>query len=442
MRVVRAAGRHGGTLEPRPRSVYNAHKNVPSRKEKSMKRVLAAAAALLAISLSASALTITFPKIDRKPKAADFNAYFKPRTSIPHYDPTSTQGSQVDLRSTDLSAADALSSLSDLLFADFDDDTIWPKPDKMPKGFDPAAIMELGKDPGLGVRTLHAQGITGKNVGIAIIDQPLLTDHVEYATQLRLYEEQYIQPGTESQMHGPAVASIAVGKTVGVAPEADLYYIAGWPGTWDGRGGFAYDFSNTAQSIRRIMEINASLPRDRKIRVISISVGWSNSQKGYADVMAAVAEAKKAGLLVVSSSLQATFGLAFDALGRAPMADPNAFESYEPGLWLAAGFFSREPTTRYRSSDLLWIPMDSRTTASPTGSSKYVFYRAGGWSWSIPYIAGLYALACQVDPSVTPDSFWKKAMETGRTIQVAHEGKSYPLGPIVDPVSLMRSLGK
>ena len=27
-------------------------------------------------------------------------------------------------------------------------------------------------------------------------------------------------------MHGPAVASIAVGKTVGVAPEADLYYIS------------------------------------------------------------------------------------------------------------------------------------------------------------------------------------------------------------------------
>ena len=29
----------------------------------------------------------------------------------------------------------------------------------------------------------------------------------------------------DAQMHGPAVSSIAVGKTVGVAPEADLYYI-------------------------------------------------------------------------------------------------------------------------------------------------------------------------------------------------------------------------
>ena len=31
-------------------------------------------------------------------------------------------------------------------------------------------------------------------------------------------------------------------------------------------------------------------------------------------------------------------------------------------------------------------------------SNEYVFYREGGWSWSIPYIAGVYALAAQVKP--------------------------------------------
>jgi hypothetical protein len=84
--------------------------------------------------------------------------------------------------------------------------------------------------------------------------------------------------------------------------------------------------------------------------------------------------------------------------------------------------------------------MDSRTTASPTGASDYVFYREGGWSWSIPYIAGAYALACQVDPKITPDRFYQTAMATGRTVQMAHSGKTYSLGPILDPVALIDAI--
>jgi hypothetical protein len=31
-------------------------------------------------------------------------------------------------------------------------------------------IMEEGKNPGLGIRSLHSQGITGKGISVAIID--------------------------------------------------------------------------------------------------------------------------------------------------------------------------------------------------------------------------------------------------------------------------------
>jgi hypothetical protein len=86
--------------------------------------------------------------------------------------------------------------------------------------------------------------------------------------------------------------------------------------------------------------------------------------------------------------------------------------------------------------------MDSRTTASPTGNTEYVFYREGGWSWSIPYIAGVYVLACQADPEITPDRFWQTAMKTGRTVSIQHEGKTYSLGPIIDPVALIDAIRK
>ncbi len=359
-------------------------------------------------------------------------------TSVPTYDSDSDQMWQMDLRSFDLSQLDLTNSLNDLMYADFDDQTKWPAADKMPQDFDWQRIMELGKNPGLGIRRLHEQGITGRGVGIGIIDLTLLVDHQEYAGQLRLYEEASdIQGGwLQTQMHGPAVASIAVGKTTGVAPEADLYYIANsmcnTTGTPEGN-----DYSCLAQNVRRILEINELLPQDRKIRVISISVGWRPESKGYDDISTATKEAKDAGMLVICSSVEQVHGFKFHALGREPLADPDQFESYEPGLWWAKQFYGEK-----RFSDRLLVPMDSRTTASPGGVDEYVFYREGGWSWSIPYIAGMYALAAQVKPVITPDEFWSLALTTGRTIELKHEGETISLGPILDPVALIAALQK
>jgi len=117
------------------------------------------------------------------------------------------------------------------------------------------------------------------------------------------------------------------------------------------------------------------------------------------------------------------------------LADPDVFDSYEPGIWWADRFHAGD-----RFSDHVLIPMDSRTTASPAGADEYVFYREGGWSWSIPYIAGVYALAVQVDPTITPERFWSLALETGRTIELDNNGQTVPLGPIIDPVALIYAL--
>jgi hypothetical protein len=390
------------------------------------------------VELPAATVTsgsLVFPKIDRHPAAADYNR--GKLTELPTYDPDSEDYWQMDLRSYDLSALDFSNSLDDLLFASFDDRTIWPAAGKMPAGFDWKHIMELGRNPGLNIHVLHEEGITGKGVGFAIIDQPMLVDHKEYADRIRLYEEINVEPDTESQMHGPAVASIAVGKTAGVAPGADLYYIGSWTGDWatDGSGGFTYNFHYYAQAIHRILQINLQLPEGSKIRVISMETGWMPDQAGYDEITAAVEEAQAAGLLVVSSTLAETAGSNFMGMGRAPLADPDTFESYEPGMFWAKYFFQGQ-----RLGDLLLVPMDSRTTASPTGAGEYVFYREGGLSWAIPYVAGVYVLAAQVKPDITPDVFWSTALQTGRTIDISHEGKNYSFGVILDPVALIHAL--
>ena len=349
--------------------------------------------------------------------------------AVPSYDPSLTDVWQVDLRSYDLQALDVSGRLDDLLQADFDTRTQWPA--SLPSPFDPAKIMELGVNPGLGVRSLHEQGITGRGVGVAIIDQALLVNHVEYADRLRYYEEVHCQDPF-AQMHGPAVASILVGKTAGVAPEADLYYIAETHGTYR-NGGFDWDFTYLAQSIDRLLQANELLSAEGKIRVISISVGWDGGAPGKKAADAALERARQAGIFVVTTNLVGTYGFRFHGLERAPLSDPDDVSRY--GAVLGWGYGGGGANPR----DILCVPMSSRTTAAPNGQNDYVFYRSGGWSWCVPYLAGLYALACQVAPDVTPDEFWVTALETGTPIHLTAQEPGCR-AVIVDPVELIEGL--
>lgn len=385
-------------------------------------------------SSNVSVEMIKRPNISRFPLAANFKDLKGKIKTLPQYDASSTERWQLDVRSADLSSLDLSDRMTDLLHADFDSVTQWP--DHLPDGFDPTHIMDSCKDPGLSIRTLHKKGITGKGVSIAIIDQTLLVNHEEYTDQFMLYEEINIRENEKASMHGAAVASIAVGKTVGVAPDAELYFIAETHGTFK-NGDFDWDFTYLANSIDRVLEINKNLPDDKKIRVISISVGWTPDKKGFDEVTAAVERAKEEGIFVVSSSLYLTDGYVLMGLGRDQLSDPNIPTSYKPSESWAKGF--DYGGNNFGNSTLL-VPMDSRSTASPTGQEDYVFYTQGGISWSIPYVAGLYALSCQVDPDITPDEFWKVALTTGTTIDLEYNGKKLRLGKIVDPVKLMESL--
>ncbi len=387
--------------------------------------------------LTAAPLPAQAPYVSQRP--TPLVLYRGTLTSLPTYDGASGEPYQVDLRGADLSDLDLRDADEALAFADFDLHTVWPAQPNLPQGFDAAQVMRLGKDPGLGVRALHARGITGQGVGVAIIDQPLLTEHVEYADRLLWYEE---LPGgfddTQAAMHGPAVASIAVGKTVGVAPGAELYYIGGAGSSLFSIPLYSHDY---AQAIRRILQINTQLPLERQIRVISMSTGMVDAEwiAGYDDYRQAVREAEVAGLLVLN--VNTGTGLPADVTvlgsGRAPLADANDFAAVEPGLFLADGFFAENyPGT------LLFAPMDSRTVAAPGGAEDYAFGRIGGLSWVAPYFAGLYALAAQVDPVLTPQRFWALAVSTGRTTTITHARQTYSFGVIVDPIALIAAIEK
>lgn len=369
-----------------------------------------------------SPLTLVLPKIDRRPSPGLRQAG--------HLDQYPEDGI---LLSKDLSSLD-LREPFDLVahMSAFDVNTVWPSADHMPQGFDPARALKLGKDPGLGMRALHAQGIDGRGVGIGVIDHPLLTEHIEYADRVRLYEEVNYPSPYPARLHGAAVASLACGKTVGAAPAANLFFVACRFEDEDQ----PLDFSYLAKAVRRLVEINRQLPEGEKIRVIAIARGWMQGEPGFDDITAAVREAGEAGVFVVSSSLEETHGFLFHGLGRPPMADPNSWESYRPGSWWAKKYYERGGIRgRY-----LMAPMDSRTMASFYGPNEYLFTTEAGWSWTIPYLAGVYALAAQVKPEITPQEFWRVGLATGRSVRFERNGEPFSLNVVIDPGALIAAL--
>lgn len=359
--------------------------------------------------------------IVKAPKFNDFTKYYDYKLEeLPRDDGTEFAH---DLRSKDISNINISKELDYLLMSDFDDDTNWP--DSVPKEYDIERIKEYGMDPGLGIRKLHEKGITGQGVGIAIIDQSLLINHVEYKDQIKLYEEIH-NVGDFAQMHGPAVASIAVGKNVGVAPEADLYYIAETHGVYK-EDSFEWDLYWIAKSIDRIIEINKTLPVDKKIRVISISLGIDNPEiKNQKLVEEAINRATDEGIYTIGVG-NSLFGVGREALG-----DPNDLNSY------IKGYFWKGYDKRLIKEDIL-VPMDSRFVASPTGEDKYVFYYSGGMSWAVPYTAGLYALCCQVNPSITPNEFNAAINKTATKIYLDDSDNEYK---IVNPEALINEIKK
>ena len=87
----------------------------------------------------------------------------------------------------------------------------------MPDGFNPQQVLENGKAPGLNIADLHTMGITGKGITVAIIDQPLNTEHIEIRDNIIHYESAGYPEHKEAQFHGTAVSSLLAGKTCGVA---------------------------------------------------------------------------------------------------------------------------------------------------------------------------------------------------------------------------------
>ena len=351
---------------------------------------------------------------------------------IPNFsDPNVKMGSHsFKIMNDDVSDLDLTVAGDKFPYIRFDNRVVFPGPDKLPAGFNPARVLEDGKDPGLGVKELHKRGITGRGIKVAIIDQPLDTEHIEYKDNLIHYEQIGHSDTDEVSAHGPAVASLLCGKTIGVAPDVQLIYFAAQhlkPAddkdeplrTHSEQERKTYT-GNYAKALRKILFMNTALPDGEKIDAVSISWGRLHENKETAELLQKLAES---GVMVLTTDAYRTYGetAEFTSIDRQMNTAPDDPKSYIPGFWR---------DYKYRAPEQILVPAGGRTTAGLGGHDNYVYCGInGGMSWSTPYLVGVYALAKQTNPTLTPKRFFELAHQTGAAMKTGEEQRGLIIQP-------------
>ncbi|MHC4757767.1 MAG: S8 family serine peptidase [Planctomycetota bacterium] len=325
-----------------------------------------------------------------------------------------------DVRAKDMSKLDLSRDKRLIHSLTFNKKTVWPEQEKMPTGGDPNKILSDAMNPGLGIRQLHKQGITGKGVNVAIIDQPMFLDHPEYDGKVTAYYDTGCDT-EKSSMHGPAVTSLLVGINCGTAPEAKVYYAAA--PSWK------KDASYYAKGLHWIIEQNKKLPISEKIRVVSVSAAPSGPGSPFDknnhmwDTACAQAEAE--GIMILDCTRS---NRGFISRCWYDIRDPDNVNKCTPGAPGQNRWFD--------PSDIL-VPASVRTTAQHYdyhGRNSYIYWGQGGLSWAIPYCAGVMAMGWQIKPELTGEEMKKLLFETAYTNK---DGAK-----VINPVRFIEHLSK
>jgi serine protease AprX len=283
------------------------------------------------------------------------------------------------------------------------------------------SILEKGKNPGLGVRSLHRRGITGKGVSVAIVDQNLCLNHPEFKGKVAEYKDIGCgQPADQGSMHAPGVMSLLAGSTIGTAPAVRVFFAAAPSWTADAK--------YQADALEWIVEKNRVLPQNDKIRVVSVSAAPSGKgspfKKNNEAWDTAVEKAEKEGILVLDCTLD------HGIIGPCyyDPEDPDNLGKCQVGF---PGLPGSNPLLKKR----VGAPCSYRTTAEEynDGYPSYQYCGRGGLSWSIPYAAGVLALGWQVRPDLKPEAIIKLLFETAHVTSDGYK--------IINPVVFIEAVG-
>ena len=89
-----------------------------------------------------------------------------------------------------------------------------------------------------------------------------------------------------------------------------------------------------------------------------------------------------------------------DAASFLPMSNKNDYHNLVVEQWGGG------------NPSLVYVPASGRTTAATMGGAEYIYWSSGGLSWTMPYTLGLYAIAYEIDPTLTQDDLREMIVDT------------------------------
>lgn len=278
--------------------------------------------------------------------------------------------------------------------------------------------------PGLGVERLHAAGVTGKGVEMAIVDGGYVDK-----TNTEGFQDRVKLPanaGSPEHYHPTMVMSTAAGngKLKGVAPDA-VAYSDKWPD---------FDGADPMEVYKKIIE--GKIRGENNVRVINNSWGFSNQNvlvfKEIRDILKQFKQvvdlAEKAGIQIVFAAgndgenpgipkigTLSLFGLDVDKLTADEKKDLNYILD-KVILVGAANTEGNEDQKNHKIADFSSIGDPLNNKLVPTVVAPGVDMMCYGWnenggnpkelvngtSFASPYVSGLIALMVQKNPKLTP----------------------------------------
>ncbi|MCS7182173.1 MAG: S8 family serine peptidase [Thermoanaerobaculum sp.] len=282
-------------------------------------------------------------------------------------------------------------------------------------------------------------GWTGRNVGIAILDTGVNYNHPELspggntpsAKTIRLWDAVNNDPDPmDDAGHGTSVASVAAGKTLGVAREAWVVAVKVLDANGSGRS------RQIISGINKILEsINNGNPFNIKVANLSLGGYDSNSWppgQGTCDSLdpatfGAFESLRQAGVLVVVAAGNGgcTNGVAWpaclsNALAVGATYDDTFFTiGFGKGQCTPSGcvdsMVNADDVTCYSDSGEkldVWAP-GSETLAARGSAGQGAFH---GTSAAAPYVAGVAGLLSQAVPQRTSEALYAALRNTGKPV--------------------------
>ncbi len=270
----------------------------------------------------------------------------------------------------------------------------------------------------LGLKELWDRGLTGKGVGIAVIDTGA-APHPDYKDRITSFvdfvndrKEPYDDRGHGSHVCGIAAGngSASKGKYCGAAPEASLVALKV----------FDHEGNTNSSLIIKAIQYAVSNKERLGIRVINISIGAPAKMSALDDpVVQAVEAATRAGLLVVcASGNRGPWPETIDTPGIAPSAltvgatnDMNTVDLKDDKVSMFSGS-GPTPKDKIMKPDLV-APGENIVSCGLNGD----YVEKSGTSMASPLVSGIAALLYQGHPEVQPKQMKANLKGTSQKIR-------------------------